>query len=217
MRLRSTSLAVQPSDGSVTDQSLQIQPTVGCLVPVDAAPKGGVVEVLDKQGKTHGFRTYEQATAERKAAADAKEASLLSDAPFSLPRDHRISETLDTGSVEQASMDKPIPENNRGFKLLLKMGWTAGAGLGTKGGGRKEPVRIEMHGGNLGLGKATEYSEMGEAAAAERRRVFESELTVEEKALAAEKLETAESRAELLKQVALKSHMSCCDELRAHD
>lgn len=98
-------------------------------------------------------------------------------------------------------MDRPIPEHNRGFKLLQKMGWTSGTGLGATGAGRKEPVRIEMTGGALGLGKASEYSEMSEAAVAERRKIFDSEFTEQEKEVAAEKLETEESRAELLKQV----------------
>lgn len=35
----------------------------------------------------------------------------------------------------QARMDQHIPEDNIGYRLLLKMGWKAGQGLGSLGQG----------------------------------------------------------------------------------
>lgn len=35
-------------------------------------------------------------------------------------------------NVVSASMDKPIDENNKGYQLLLKMGWNKNKGLGAK-------------------------------------------------------------------------------------
>lgn len=35
----------------------------------------------------------------------------------------------------KATLDTHIPETNIGFKLLLKMGWTQGRGLGRNGNG----------------------------------------------------------------------------------
>lgn len=42
---------------------------------------------------------------------------------------------LDTHAVEQSSMDKHLSENNIGYKLMLKMGWSKGKGLGRDGEG----------------------------------------------------------------------------------
>ena len=47
------------------------------------------MEIIDRGGNSHAFRTLDQATAEWKAAAEAKQRSLMSDEAFSLPRDHR--------------------------------------------------------------------------------------------------------------------------------
>ncbi|XP_076646216.1 uncharacterized protein LOC143355341 isoform X3 [Halictus rubicundus] len=42
--------------------------------------------------------------------------------------------------TQQSSMDTSIAKDNRGFKLLSKMGWTEGQSLGKEGDGRTEPV-----------------------------------------------------------------------------
>ncbi|XP_076226464.1 angiogenic factor with G patch and FHA domains 1 isoform X2 [Nomia melanderi] len=41
--------------------------------------------------------------------------------------------------TQQSSMDTSITKDNRGFKLLSKMGWTEGQSLGKEGDGRTEP------------------------------------------------------------------------------
>jgi hypothetical protein len=38
-------------------------------------------------------------------------------------------------SFEQAQLDTPLPDENRGMKLLYKMGWTKDKGLGKDGTG----------------------------------------------------------------------------------
>lgn len=38
--------------------------------------------------------------------------------------------TQDTSAIVQASVATPLPDDNRGMKLLLKMGWTKETGLG---------------------------------------------------------------------------------------
>jgi hypothetical protein len=35
-------------------------------------------------------------------------------------------------------METHIPESNIGYRLLQKMGWTAGKGLGSRGQGKKD-------------------------------------------------------------------------------
>ncbi|KAG8695919.1 hypothetical protein FRC09_008855 [Ceratobasidium sp. 395] len=67
-------------------------------------------------------------------------------------------------------------ENNVGNKLLKKMGWSEGAGLGTSGEGRVDPVQTALYEQGVGLGasKAKEvtnfqgYREMARDSARER-------------------------------------------------
>ena len=66
---------------------------------------------------------------------------------------------LDLESLSNA--EKPIGESNRGYRLMVKMGWKQGQGLGKEGNeGRVEPVHTTMsvNDSHLGLGKATEYN-----------------------------------------------------------
>ncbi|KAI8357166.1 hypothetical protein B0O80DRAFT_446690 [Mortierella sp. GBAus27b] len=50
-------------------------------------------------------------------------------------------------------MQTHIPETNIGYRLLLKMGWKAGTGLGQNAAGRTVPIPIEVKQDVLGLGK----------------------------------------------------------------
>ena len=72
-------------------------------------------------------------------------------------------------------MDVPIPESNRGYALLCRMGWGRGSSLGIREGGIVEPVRISEQYGFLGLGKWTE-DETHATAATESRKAMTSEL-----------------------------------------
>lgn len=54
--------------------------------------------------------------------------------------------------VEKASVHKEISEENIGHKMLAKMGWKSGEGLGKKHQGIAEPVTVQVHGKSKGLG-----------------------------------------------------------------
>lgn len=54
--------------------------------------------------------------------------------------------------VEKASVHKEISEDNKGHKMLAKMGWKSGEGLGKSKQGISQPVTVELHGKNQGLG-----------------------------------------------------------------
>ncbi|KAG0052902.1 G patch domain-containing protein 8 [Gryganskiella cystojenkinii] len=56
-------------------------------------------------------------------------------------------------TTEAANMETHIPESNVGYRLLLKMGWRAGTGLGQNATGRTAPVPIERKYDVLGIGK----------------------------------------------------------------
>ena len=75
-----------------------------------------------------------------------------------LPREYLNSGGLRTAGFKAASMDQAIPSSNPGFQLLQKMGWNAGQGLGKKGQGRVDPVRLDANEFKMGLGKNSEYN-----------------------------------------------------------
>lgn len=62
------------------------------------------------------------------------------------------------GSVktEQASVNTSISSENKGFKLLSKMGWSEGKSIGKSQEGIKEPVQVKMQQGTSGLGNNVE-------------------------------------------------------------
>uniref|UniRef100_A0A7S2H4X4 G-patch domain-containing protein n=1 Tax=Octactis speculum TaxID=3111310 RepID=A0A7S2H4X4_9STRA len=78
-----------------------------------------------------------------------------------------------------ASAEVPIPQSNRGYKLLLKMGWKEGQGMGSADQGIKAPVTVTPNDTQLGLGKARQYDSIVEETAREtgekRRRLEEDE------------------------------------------
>ncbi|XP_043507335.1 angiogenic factor with G patch and FHA domains 1 isoform X2 [Frieseomelitta varia] len=59
--------------------------------------------------------------------------------------------------TQQSSMDTSITKDNRGFKLLSKMGWSEGQSLGKEGGGPTEPVSLTNNPSKTGLGAASEF------------------------------------------------------------
>ncbi|KAJ7426620.1 Angiogenic factor with G patch and FHA domain 1 [Willisornis vidua] len=51
-----------------------------------------------------------------------------------------------------ASVHIEISNSNKGHKMLEKMGWKKGEGLGKDGGGMKNPIQLELHQKHAGLG-----------------------------------------------------------------
>ncbi|KAL3151579.1 hypothetical protein ABBQ38_012575 [Trebouxia sp. C0009 RCD-2024] len=78
--------------------------------------------------------------------------------PWHLPIGHRVEDSLDTDGIAMASTDTAIPDSNKGFQMLQKMGWK-GTGLGRNENGIVEPVRGGVEAGlRLGVGKAEQES-----------------------------------------------------------
>uniref|UniRef100_A0A8D0B789 Angiogenic factor with G patch and FHA domains 1 n=1 Tax=Salvator merianae TaxID=96440 RepID=A0A8D0B789_SALMN len=57
-----------------------------------------------------------------------------------------------------ASLHVEISDNNKGHKMLQKMGWKKGEGLGKTGGGMKDPINLQLHRKHAGLGASTSIS-----------------------------------------------------------
>ncbi|KAI8985233.1 hypothetical protein BDB01DRAFT_789405 [Pilobolus umbonatus] len=85
----------------------------------------------------------------------------------------------DFSTAVQVSMDTHIPETNIGYKLLQKLGWKAGKGLGAEGQGRVDPIRIDLKDDSLGVGKAEEYMSNHISSTA-KRKALDSEKQMEE-------------------------------------
>ncbi|KAM6229743.1 angiogenic factor with G patch and FHA domains 1 isoform 2-T2 [Porphyrio hochstetteri] len=51
-----------------------------------------------------------------------------------------------------ASVHIEISDSNKGHKMLEKMGWKKGEGLGKDGGGMKDPIHLQLHKTHAGLG-----------------------------------------------------------------
>lgn len=54
---------------------------------------------------------------------------------FSLPRNAEITGYIDYDKTHRVSMETHIPASNVGYRLLQKMGWREGQGLGSTGQG----------------------------------------------------------------------------------
>nr|CAB3486403.1 unnamed protein product [Digitaria exilis] len=66
---------------------------------------------------------------------------------FRLPMSHRPTENLDTEGLEQASVHTQLTASNVGFRLLQKMGWKTGKGLGKNEQGGTEKLKSGGPGG----------------------------------------------------------------------
>jgi predicted component of type VI protein secretion system len=67
-------------------------------------------------------------------------------------RRQKVGSSHDKEKTIQASVDQSIPSENKGFKLLSKMGWSTGESLGKNDSGIKEPVQMKAQQGTSGLG-----------------------------------------------------------------
>ncbi|RIB20508.1 hypothetical protein C2G38_2035172 [Gigaspora rosea] len=103
----------------------------------------------------------------------------LEEQVFLLPRGHVPQAYLDLSNTDMASMDIHLPESNVGYKLLTKMGWKAGQGLGSLQQGRKEPIRIDTKSDCLGVGKLEEENFYHVVSTA-KRKALDSEKIAEE-------------------------------------
>jgi hypothetical protein len=137
------------------------------------AAGGALYAVFDPRLSRGGERATDAALAREAAYA----AALAHDpcAEWTLPLG-APEQSFDASTVSHvASVDRPIPSDNKGYRMLRALGWHGeGTGLGARGQGRCEPVRGFEDGTHLGLGKREE-DEAHTAAENVVRRELESE------------------------------------------
>jgi G-patch domain len=67
-------------------------------------------------------------------------------------RRKKVGSSHDKEKTVQSSVDTAIRSENKGFKLLSKMGWNEGTSLGKGDAGIKEPVQMKTQTNTVGLG-----------------------------------------------------------------
>ncbi|CAG5083665.1 Similar to Aggf1: Angiogenic factor with G patch and FHA domains 1 (Mus musculus) [Cotesia congregata] len=67
-------------------------------------------------------------------------------------RREKVGSSNQYAKTQQSSVDTSIAKDNKGFKLLSKMGWSEGQSLGKDGDGRTEPVQMVNNNAKKGLG-----------------------------------------------------------------
>lgn len=68
----------------------------------------------------------------------------------------KVGSSHESVKTQQASVNASISSENKGFKLLSKMGWSEGKSLGKSQEGIKEPVQLKTQQGTSGLGSEVE-------------------------------------------------------------
>eukprot|EP00959_Pyramimonas_sp_CCMP1952_P027309 574112-Pyramimonas_sp.AAC.1 len=133
-------------------------------------------------------RTAEKCTDAADARERAYEESLKEDlaAEWVLPIGRYNEQSLRTDKIESiASLDKSIAPQNKGYQMLLRMGWKEGGGLGPNQKGITEPVR----------GGLDRWDKVGGVGKQEQIEHYTNEENIERKKLAIEVEETEEDRA----------------------
>lgn len=67
----------------------------------------------------------------------------------------KVGSSHESVKTQQASVNTSISSENKGFKLLSKMGWSEGKSIGKSQEGIKEPVQVKTQQGTSGLGSDT--------------------------------------------------------------
>ncbi|KAL7747116.1 hypothetical protein RI367_007474 [Sorochytrium milnesiophthora] len=117
----------------------------------------------------------------------------------------RVSRQFGEHAHPPASLDTPLCSTNVGFRLLQKMGWREGQGIGKRNEGRTEPVPMTTNVGYMGVGQLARDAEMATLAAQRKSTLAELQAlessdarTARESAVAAKDLVAAE-RAHVLR------------------
>ena len=108
-----------------------------------------------------------------------------------------------------------IPPNNKGYKLLEKMGWKKGKGLGKYENGPTEPVRVDTSDSLWGLGKTTMMNAIHLEATSRSKRTLAETIAAEseESTLARQELTLKQQQVrDEIKNANKKFYCTICDK-----
>ena len=114
------------------------------MVNKEAARKKEMKELRKKYGIRNDGLLEEGGKSDAKCSKSYKDRA----------RERRLQKGSDNPyeKTEASDVDSSIRSSNKGFKMLSKMGWSEGGGLGKDRQGRVEPVRAEVRAERVGLG-----------------------------------------------------------------
>ncbi|KAG0146744.1 hypothetical protein CROQUDRAFT_656909 [Cronartium quercuum f. sp. fusiforme G11] len=111
--------------------------------------------------------------------------------------------------------NKKLDRSNKGMKLLLKMGWNEGSGLGLTNNGRKEPIPTPTQTNLLGIGKLTQDNYMLKKSVnkpKELESIIISRETIEDKKIREDKLKLVKEREDEREDRLKTFYCSICDK-----
>ncbi|GAN04086.1 hypothetical protein MAM1_0054d03545 [Mucor ambiguus] len=117
---------------------------------------------------------YRNRAAERRQAYGQPEKPVLS--PPSSPTHHHRQPSMiprREQPVNQASMHKPIADDNKGARMLANMGWKKGEGLGKDRSGILDPVKAESYAQSAGIG-STAKRDVGSGGGSYQSRTLDT-------------------------------------------
>ncbi|KAJ9066518.1 hypothetical protein DSO57_1008711 [Entomophthora muscae] len=102
---------------------------------------------------------------------------------------------------ETPAHERPISSNNFGYKLLQKMGWKEGLGLGSSGQGRSEPIPLTIQEDKGGVGKNEELNLYHSLSTAERKLLETEVIAAETEEQRLARKEKNEKKLEVQKEI----------------
>ncbi|KAI8613739.1 hypothetical protein BC830DRAFT_1130853 [Chytriomyces sp. MP71] len=121
----------------------------------------------------------------------------------------------DAERAKPASIHSHIGDDNAGFRMMLKLGWSKGKGLGSGGKGRVDPVPFVPKADHIGVGKDEELNR-NHVDSTKTRRALESEVmlneTAEQRHARESRVESVERIKEEIKAVTRAFYCELCDK-----
>ncbi|CAO3635218.1 unnamed protein product [Mucor fragilis] len=128
----------------------------------------------------HQEREKEQTIEYRNRAAERRQAYGQPDKPVLSPPSspthrHRQPSMIPRREqpINQASLHKPIADDNKGARMLASMGWKKGEGLGKDGSGILDPVKAESYAQSAGIG-STAKRDVGSGGGSYQSRTLDT-------------------------------------------
>ena len=144
--------------------------------------------VFSRSFRTHSFSSMDdydpleaflKENESQKAADDSRWLSEVGGLRSSMKRDSdAISISVEPQQILLDGLKKPMSRDNFGMRMLEKMGFHSGQGLGKNGGGIKEPIEVQLKYDKVGIGhmeaerKQKEENEYKESLQSIRRQIY---------------------------------------------